>query len=548
MSPKASETLPDSVGYVNYVSNTDQVNILKYNASYRAEKDINLTHFKELMTVFRMYSDPLKGTLDASTFKLAFARVLGAGLDDRQMTILFMQIDSNTDGEIDWNDFSTYMLLRAQGAKQMREVYFALKQEQDVKLFERAKYLHTPHLDTIIRVQYLTLSGKYMVCSRDGTVTYWNDSFKRVKTCIYAGQLPAMRLIIEKTHKGMMRWVHDAIMMENFSKIVFATDDHCITVVDSATLEVIVCLDLQSSNPMSLDYYYDSKMSLLVYGTDQGFANAFYLNADKLNSISVRPGMEYDIVLIESENQAKRGHCQWGTLLKKKAHSDWVMKVIYVPSFKAIVSVSADINDSLSINLPEIPSASQNVSISKGVNCVAFCKSPVCLITGGGDRQLRIWNPHRLNTAVALEGHHTSITSITVNDLHGQCISLSIDNEVRVWDLRTTQCLQTFTHINHRNEGFTTLYFNPIRSTIILGSKGLQHYKLHSKVVTASNSHDFSIRSILYNDVFKTIVSGCDGGVVNVWVTAHNLGSIDGPANVSVWRDTWNVGTHRHVI
>jgi predicted nucleic acid-binding protein len=36
---------------------------------------------------------------------------------DVTIAFLFMQIDCNRDNQIDWDDFSTYMLMRAEGEK-----------------------------------------------------------------------------------------------------------------------------------------------------------------------------------------------------------------------------------------------------------------------------------------------------------------------------------------------------------------------------------------------------------------------------------------------
>lgn len=43
-------------------------------------------------------------------FKEAFSEVLGEGLTEEQMSLMFMKIDANRDNYIDWNDFSTYMV------------------------------------------------------------------------------------------------------------------------------------------------------------------------------------------------------------------------------------------------------------------------------------------------------------------------------------------------------------------------------------------------------------------------------------------------------
>jgi Ca2+-binding EF-hand superfamily protein len=51
-------------------------------------------------------------------FREVFGKVLGGNLSYDQMTMLFMKIDANSDGTIDWDEFSTYMMM---GAIQMEQ-------------------------------------------------------------------------------------------------------------------------------------------------------------------------------------------------------------------------------------------------------------------------------------------------------------------------------------------------------------------------------------------------------------------------------------------
>lgn len=107
--------------------------------------------------------------------------MLGENLTDEQLNHLFMKIDANTDNYIDWDDFSTFMLMRAEGQKKMKE-------EAENQLFEiEPSILHriplpTPHKDLIGIIIFLPHVRKYLTCSRDGTITYWSDRLKVQRT------------------------------------------------------------------------------------------------------------------------------------------------------------------------------------------------------------------------------------------------------------------------------------------------------------------------------------------------------------------------------
>ena len=47
--------------------------------------------------------------LDEAQFVTAFSRVLGDQLTEQQLTHLFMKIDANSDGEVDWDEFTSFM-------------------------------------------------------------------------------------------------------------------------------------------------------------------------------------------------------------------------------------------------------------------------------------------------------------------------------------------------------------------------------------------------------------------------------------------------------
>ncbi|KAI8904018.1 WD40-repeat-containing domain protein [Gorgonomyces haynaldii] len=436
-------------------------------ADYRADREINLAHFKELM---RETADKETKTIGLQEFKKAFAA------------------------------------------------------KEETQLFEENVLPRTsnPHKDMIVKIQYLSAAGRYMTVSREGTVAFWKENFK-----LQRSQVKDPKDMYKGGKIVSVRWVHDAYYIEQFQRLILATDDHQITVYDPSTMERCVVLDLQTSNPLTLDYYcsdVNASTSLLVYGTDQGCVNVFYFVNDKLSNTMSRKNSEVEHIYLEKEGPPAKVFKGWGTLWKRKAHNDWVLNVKYIPEMKAIMSTSPDSRKSLVVAVLDVTHKWQitDCSIFKGANCCAFSKRPMCIITGGSDHQVRLWNPRRLNgPPVALSGHTTPVSHVVVNETNGQCISLSQDKDVRVWDMRKQSCLQIFTHdsLEKPDDMFSALFFNMSgRGKILLASSHLKCYQLEERVMSEHpTSHDQPIRAVMYNPTFKVVVSGCDEGIVNIW-------------------------------
>jgi hypothetical protein len=68
----------------------------------KLEDEINLSHLTELMKIFHEADENGSDGLDIDEFQNAFGEILGKGKDERQMNILFMKIDTNCDGTVDW--------------------------------------------------------------------------------------------------------------------------------------------------------------------------------------------------------------------------------------------------------------------------------------------------------------------------------------------------------------------------------------------------------------------------------------------------------------
>jgi Ca2+-binding EF-hand superfamily protein len=81
---------------------------------------MDIKHYEELMRLFEEHRNPDGSSgfdIDKVLFIYAyikfrdvFGQLFGSSLSYDQVTMLFMKIDANSDGTVDWNEFSEYMI------------------------------------------------------------------------------------------------------------------------------------------------------------------------------------------------------------------------------------------------------------------------------------------------------------------------------------------------------------------------------------------------------------------------------------------------------
>lgn len=143
------------------------------------EDRINLHQLMELKAAFERADTDQGGSLDMEEFLEAFGGVLGENLTTTQLIHLFMKIDANSDGSVDWDEFTQFMLLENQAAADMSDRSFAVRyMEQDPRLCDpNPKSVH--HRDMIEQILLIgkgTQQEKLVTSARDGTVRVWNAS------------------------------------------------------------------------------------------------------------------------------------------------------------------------------------------------------------------------------------------------------------------------------------------------------------------------------------------------------------------------------------
>ncbi|KAL2911515.1 hypothetical protein HK105_209004 [Polyrhizophydium stewartii] len=445
---------------------------------------MNIHHFEQLMTLFHNHHNE-DGSSGFDIDKV-FGEVLGGNLTFEHMTQLFMKIDANSDGTVDWDEFSAYMMT----------VSIETDDPNDILDERRKKIVGVPHKDMIVKIDFVQKERKYISVSREGVVCLWSRSLK------------LNRVINTKEFNPRTSWVHDARFMHEHNKLIIITDDRQLCVYDLFSIKprLVAAITQLENNPLCLAYAagYDEDTDLILFGDDGGYVNVLSLTRRFLIDTASDNGPSEHLTpakLTKRDSLEKNNI----SLYRRKIHDDWVLRVQYYPEMNAFVSCAMETAKSLVIGDLERKTL-RHISIPKGIKCFEFCKRPSFLVTGGRDKIIRLWNPYVLSKpAGSLQGHNASIVSIVINHEDGHIMSLSEDKVVKMWNARNLNCLQTIIDkIPHRPENIISSIFYDVQSRqIITGSNILETWPLYTNTKQiATKSHEAPVVGAMFNSNF----------------------------------------------
>ncbi|KAJ3056388.1 WD repeat-containing protein 49 [Rhizophlyctis rosea] len=501
-------SLPDAAAKGGNSVVSDSEESLPKKKAGRTTNDVqqymNISHFEQLMNTFQNHvNDDGSSGFDIDKFREVFGAVLGGNLSYDQLTSLFMKIDANSDGTVDWDEFSTYMMTGAMEGSVTVNIVF------DERL---RRQISPPHKDMIKRVEFIQKERKYISISREGLI------------CLWTPNLRVQRVINTKDFIPGMAWVADAAFMHDQNKLVLITDDRQLCIYDVLSMKprILAALIELENNPLSLAYAgrYDDDKDLILFGDDGGYVNV--LTFTRKFFVDTAPESEANRHLtpakLSKKDSFKKNNIAF---YRRKMHNDWVHKVQYYQEMNAFVSCSTESTNSLIIGDLERTKQVRRVHAPKGINCFDFCRRPSFLVTGGRDKIVRLWNPYVLSKpAGSLYGHNTAIVNITVNHEEGHIITLSDDKVIKIWNARTLICLQTLMDKEpHRPENIiSAIYFDLNNRQMITGSSKLEVWPLYRSFRHKfARSHDAPIVAAMFNESFHQVVSGGQNGSVCIW-------------------------------
>jgi len=428
------------------------------------------------------------GRLATHEFVKAFLGILQTedGGDAEALSKLFMRIDANSDGSIDWDEFSSYMLLESQGSASIRELESSITFEAPVTPFVPEGGAHRDVITAISHVQLSNGADRYVTCGKDGVVKVWNCKDMKLLKSLAVGK----------------SWVTCARLLPLTRKLAVSSFSRAMKIYDLHTYELCGQIAEIDYAPMAMDVWVPHRnkdVEMVVFGDGGGFVRLYELRINPLED--------------KNSNDRFIDTPKWAY----QHHSDWVTSVKYVEDTNCVIAGSLDKFVSITDAEERVPLKVLEGHI-KGVTTVDWSSMYKFVCSGGQDRRIYLWNPFSQKPLAQLTGHTGSLQQVIVNDRDNQIISLGSDKTIKVWDIRNHKCLQTVQdrELYPLDDTLHAMEFDMKRKQLLTGNL---KPKMWQQIITTSASagHRDPITRVLYNPMFSEAVSGDHGGTVSVW-------------------------------
>lgn len=164
--------------------------------------------------------------------------VLGRNLSKQKLTHLFMKIDVNSDGTVDWDEFTNFMFL---DKKESLAEQVDLTGDNawrfeaaDPGVFANANRAQLqgrqPHRDVIKALIPLPDQGRFLSCSRDGTICFWNPATYQLQRRIQT--IEARDMFRTGVATLGADYLTSALYMSHSNRLAVASVDNSVTFYD----------------------------------------------------------------------------------------------------------------------------------------------------------------------------------------------------------------------------------------------------------------------------------------------------------------------------
>ncbi|XP_055341551.1 WD repeat-containing protein on Y chromosome-like [Paramacrobiotus metropolitanus] len=463
--------------------------------------------------------------LDIGEFKLAMRRISGDAMTEREIALVFMKVDANCDGNVDWNEFLDYTLREYQEQDAMsqvaREMYLepaAVVKYQGTKQIKAVVW--SPQAAAASESTIDWVSGRYYSVTAEGIVQCW--------TLDLAPNGDPMYLIPEFRSAGCHEKVTDMVCIPEIRAlgIGFATGLIKLYYYDEARLERVCTIYGMPAPPECMHYVFREYLGILFFADAVGglfavkFPNLFYDGFWTSAGVSQRSSN-----LVAWADLRKAGKCMEINRVTVAAQNP-VLQIRFCLDINAVIVATNEPVHSLIL----FPVQSHRpplyiANAPNGFNCFDYQPAVHLIATGSSDRSLKLWQPDKLTTPTATFAVHTaSVDQVRiVHEAHFVAV-VTVDalRTIRVFNVRENALWQEIPSPvgNFRKVMIGTLFYNPVGRHFVYGGcelltiERLVHRRQRDILV---KTHDLPVVAALYNDLFDCVVTGCEGSTIMVW-------------------------------
>ncbi|XP_022814893.1 WD repeat-containing protein on Y chromosome-like [Spodoptera litura] len=475
----------------------------------------------DMMHLNDAFQSAYRNKMSAGEFRELIKTLLNAEYDDEHYNILFLKINTSRTGEIDWDELVSHLILGYFGndAENQRE-------SLQLPIMGLPVIMRSQHRHPISRICFCPevdkdrctdpMQGTYITASRDGMVNWWSLDMKLLRT----GYSSSPHLKVRST------WVTDMVCMPDVNIIVTSSTERDLRFYDCTAKTFILKIIITSWECMICTMYYyfnkdDVDQCKLICGDVGGNVRVLLFSAHMRGPFRNDAGRALKTLRHIDLQKRPRVLPELRLVELVRVHPEWVRQVSYYASLHCVVSCATCFDSLLMCDL----SASKThkmFRVDKGFQCFAFDEEAHVLVTGGPDCMVRVWNPFVPAKAnVLFIGHHSAVTCIVLQNKGQTIYSLSRDRTIKVWDVLSQVCRQTYIDIPAVLGERTPIsaVYNPATREFILACMKIAVVVLDEQLNplhTDGFTHSRAVSKVLYNPLFKVIITcGTDSIIIN---------------------------------
>ena len=447
-------------------------------------EELDIAKLILLKEQFSLLDGDGSGQLSLEEFVAAFDLVFQKGLSREQSVRLFMQIDADSSGFIEWDEFLTYMLV--------------MHDNKSAELLQAfPKELLSEPLPECMTFSVKNGPQFFHACAEIERYFILNRSTFLV---IEAKHFQTIRAI--QCHAFMDRdWFTCFSVSEESSTIIAGTANRRIVFIDfltgEKTSEITVPHPIQTIQVhIQKDKYFGSKIETLWMGDTGGC-----ILMGTVKGFSVNKTYERYLV-----------------------HTDFVTKVEYVPELQSVLSSSLDkslVMFDCVTNTFKKRFYSTSAGHVSGILTFVWLPSLRIIVSSGVDRFFVYWNPYTGKVVHRMVGHNAPVRMFALyNRLH-MLMAVSDDKIFKIWDIRSYKQLQSIGDDveGSRRETIRAISIDEDKCRVLVADAISIKSFLFAQTMPnlKTNTCKAPVVACLFSWVFNTIVTVAADCAVTVW-------------------------------